>query len=151
MDLILEPWPWFVAGPLIALVMFLLIMVGKEFGVSSNLRTLCALCGASKTVEFFKFNWKAQRWNLTVVLGSIIGGFFASEYLTKDESVSLNTITIENLKSLGFNNAGNSYLPSELFAISVKCLNLLDLDLSLTVILTICPFSNNPLTTHEPT
>ena len=90
-------------------------MVGKQFGMSSNLRTLCTICGADKTVGFFKFNWRAQRWTLSVVLGSIIDGFFASEYLAKDAIVSLNPITIENLKSLGFNSAGNSYLPTELF------------------------------------
>ena len=46
MDWIHEPWPWYVAGPLIAVVMFLLLLVGKQFGMSSNLRTACAAAGA---------------------------------------------------------------------------------------------------------
>ena len=37
MDKILEPWPWYVSGPLIALIMMLLLLVGKRFGMSSNL------------------------------------------------------------------------------------------------------------------
>ena len=32
MEWILEPWPWYVAGPLIAGIMFLLLFAGKNFG-----------------------------------------------------------------------------------------------------------------------
>ena len=38
MEIILEPWPWFVSGPLIAFTLFLLLIVGKKFGMSSNLK-----------------------------------------------------------------------------------------------------------------
>ena len=54
MNSIYDSWPWFVSGPAIALVLFLLLMMGKRFGMSSNLRTLCTICGAGKKVEFFK-------------------------------------------------------------------------------------------------
>ena len=73
MNWIFEPWPWYTSGAMIALIMFLLIMIDKTFGMSSNLRTLCTICGADRTADFFKFDWKAQRWNLIVVLGVIIG------------------------------------------------------------------------------
>ncbi|MBT4472437.1 MAG: hypothetical protein HOC64_02390, partial [Bacteroidetes bacterium] len=46
MNWIYDPWPWYIAGPMIAFIMFLLIMVDKSFGMSSNLRTLCTMCGA---------------------------------------------------------------------------------------------------------
>ena len=69
MEYILDPWPWYVSGPMIALVLFLLTMLGKSFGMSSNLRTLCTLGGADKHSSFFKFDWKSQRWNLLVALG----------------------------------------------------------------------------------
>jgi len=46
---------------MIAFIMFLLLMIGKRFGMSSNLRTFCAICGAGQNVNFFKFDWKAQR------------------------------------------------------------------------------------------
>ena len=69
------PWPWYVAGPSIALVMGLLVYFGKSFGVSSNLRTMCSLAGAGNYVEFFKFDWKSQIWNLVrpVVTEKIVG------------------------------------------------------------------------------
>lgn len=118
MNWIFEPWPWYVSGPMIAFIMFLLLMVGKNFGMSSNLRTLCTICGAGNSVSFFKFNWKAQRWNLIVVLGAIIGGYIGANYLSSDIAVAINPETINDLKTLGFNSAGTTYLPSELFDLS---------------------------------
>ena len=118
MEIIFEPWPWYISGFLIAFVMFLLIMVEKKFGMSSNLRTLCTICGADKTSDFFKFDWKAQRWNLIVVLGAIIGGFIGSHYLTNDVAVAIHPEVIQNLQALGFESAGKAYLPTELFDIN---------------------------------
>jgi len=118
MKYILDPWPWYVAGPLIAFIMFLLLMVGKRFGMSSNLRTLCTMCGAGNTSDFFKFDWKSQRWNLIVVLGAIIGGFIGATYLSTSTEVAISPKTIEDLQALGFSSAGTAYLPTELFDIS---------------------------------
>jgi hypothetical protein len=119
MNLIYDPWPWYVAGPIIAFIMFLLIMVGKNFGMSSNLRTMCAICGAGSKADFFNFDWKAQKWNLIVVVGAIIGGFLASQFLSADTAVAINPNTISDLHELGFKSAGTSYMPSELFDMSV--------------------------------
>jgi len=118
MENFFNPWPWYISGPLIALIMFLLLIVGKNFGMSSNLRTLCTICGADKASDFFKFNWKAQRWNLMVVLGAIIGGFIASYFLSNETAVAINQDVIENLQALNFNSAGKSYLPTELYGMS---------------------------------
>ena len=42
-DLLTAPWPWYVAGPLIGLFPALLLFLGNRlFGVSSNLRHVCA-------------------------------------------------------------------------------------------------------------
>ena len=102
MDALLQPWPWYVSGPLIALVMAFLVFFGKTFGMSSNLRTLCSIGGAGKYADFFKFDWKAQKWNLTVVLGAIIGGFIATQFLSDGSAIDLNPETISDLKTLGF-------------------------------------------------
>ncbi len=116
MEFILEPWPWYVSGPLIALVMFLLLGLGKNFGMSANLRTLCTIGGAGKFADFFKFDWKSQRWNLIVVAGAIVGGFVASEFLSTSSKIDLNPDTVVALKEMGFNNAGDAYVPSELYS-----------------------------------
>jgi uncharacterized membrane protein YedE/YeeE len=115
MNWIYEPWPWYVAGPMIAFIMFLLIMVDKNFGMSSNLRTMCTICGAGNKADFFKFDWKSQKWNLVVVFGTIIGGFIGSYFLSTNSAIAINPETISDLKSLGFESAGTAYLPRELF------------------------------------
>lgn len=116
MNWIYEPWPWYVSGPMIAFIMFLLLMVGKNFGMSANLRTMCTMCGAGNKADFFKFDWKSQKWNLMVVLGAIIGGLIAANFLTVDSAVAIHPDTIHDLHELGFESAGKSYLPSSLFA-----------------------------------
>lgn len=129
METVLQPWPWYVSGPLIALVMLLLIFFGKTFGMSSNLRTLCSIGGAGKYSDFFRFDWKAQKWNLTVVVGAIIGGFIAVQFLSNGAPIDLSSETISDLKAMGFENAGASLLPSEIYSweniLSVKGLLIL--------------------------
>ena len=115
MEYILQPWPWYITGPCIAIVMFLLLYFGRTFGMSSNLRTLCAIGGAGKNVSFFKFDWKAQRWNLVVVLGAIFGGFIAHHFLSNPTQIDLSPQTISDLNELGFKNVGTTLLPPELF------------------------------------
>lgn len=114
MDFILNPWPWYISGPLIALVMALLVYFGKTFGMSSNLRTMCTILGADKYSNFFKFNWKEQSWNLIVVLGAIIGGYIAVNFLSNDAVSNLNPKTISELSDLGFNHAGATLVPNEM-------------------------------------
>lgn len=116
MEFILEPWPWYVSGPLIALILLILVLFGKTFGMSSNLRTLCTIGGAGKYADFFKFDWKSQRWNLVVVLGAIIGGYIATSFLSNNAPINLSTETISDLAELGFNNAGQNLLPPEIYS-----------------------------------
>lgn len=117
MNWIYEPWPWYVAGPIIALVMVLLLFFGTSFGVSSNLRTMCTIAGAGKINDFFKFDWKTQAWNLVFISGAVIGGFLSHYFLTPETTVALNPQTIDNLSELGIQNAGSSYLPEKIFGI----------------------------------
>ncbi|OBX26724.1 hypothetical protein LX77_02988 [Gelidibacter algens] len=116
MEYILQPWPWYVSGPLLAFIMFALIYFGKTFGMSSNLKTFCTIAGAGKKTKFFDFDWKSQKWNLTVVLGAVIGGFIAHFLLSNPIDIDLNPDTIAQLSQLGFENAGKSLLPAELFS-----------------------------------
>lgn len=114
-NIILQPWPWYVAGPMIALTMLLLLYFGKTFGVSSNLRTMCAIGGGGKVAPFFNFEWKNQIWNLIFALGTLIGGLVTAQFLMPSEAIALNPQTVEALKNLGFENPGSRYLPNELF------------------------------------
>ena len=117
MNIILQPWPWYVAGPLIALAMYLMFYFGKKFGVSSNLETVCAMAGAGRFVDFFKFDWRKNKWNLVFVIGLIAGGFISDQWLTPDQTIALNPQTVEDLSDMGFTNAGATYLPDEIYGI----------------------------------
>jgi uncharacterized membrane protein YedE/YeeE len=117
MDFILQPWPWYVAGPLIALSMYLMFYFGKKFGVSSNLETVCAMGGAGKFVDFFKFDWRKNKWNLVFVVGLIAGGFISNQWLTPDQTVAINSQTVQDLSEMGFSNAGATYLPDKIYGI----------------------------------
>lgn len=117
MNWILDPWPWYVAGPMIAIVMFGLLYFGKTFGMSSNLRTMCSAIGGGKYTDFFVFNWKNQGWNLVFLVGTVIGGFVAFQWLTPDPGIELASATKASLKELGIDQPGSSYLPNELFGL----------------------------------
>jgi uncharacterized membrane protein YedE/YeeE len=96
--------------------MLMLLYFGGNFGMSANLRTMCSMAGGYKYSDFFRFDWKAQKWNLVFVLGAILGGFLSANYLSVDTNVELASDTVASLQSLGFQNPGNDYLPDELFS-----------------------------------
>src|SRR3954464_3787317 len=100
MEIIFQTWPWYVSGLLIGMIMLCLIYFGKAFGMSSNLRTLCSMTGIGKRVSFFDFDWKAQRWNLLVVLGAMLGGFVAVHFMSDASNVAINPKTIAQLSQL---------------------------------------------------
>jgi hypothetical protein len=116
MEFISQPWAWYVAGPLIAIVLLLMNYFGKGFGVSSNLETFCTIGGAGKVSDYFKKDWKEQIWSLLFVVGIIIGGYIASNYLMPSQAIAINPETVSELAELGFANAGQTYVPSEIFA-----------------------------------
>lgn len=117
MDFITQPWEWYVAGPMISSIMFLLYYFGERFGVSSNLETLCSIMGAGKFVDYFKADWKENLWNLIFIVGAIVGGFIASNYMATTDAVAINPQTVQDLADIGIMNAGQTYLPDEIFSI----------------------------------
>jgi len=115
-EFISQPWPWYVAGPIISLIMFSLLLMGNSFGISANLRTMCSIIGAGKSCEFFDFNWKSQMWNLVFAGGLVIGGVIAHLYLSPGSEVALSEETIKELQAYGIENPGASLVPIELFS-----------------------------------
>ncbi|MGZ5188854.1 MAG: YeeE/YedE family protein, partial [Kaistella sp.] len=102
LDIIKETWSWWASGILIAGIMFLLLFFGQSFGFSSNLRTICSAAGCGKSVQFFDFNWRSQIWNLVFLVGAILGGFLAREFLSTDEPINISGSTIADIAKLGF-------------------------------------------------
>jgi uncharacterized protein len=115
MNLISQTWPWYISGFIIGLVMLCLIYFGKNFGMSTNLKSLCAMTGVGKKVAFFDFDWKSQRWNFIVVLGAMVGGFVAVHFMSDPTNVSINPKSIAQLESLGIDAPNGKLLPNALF------------------------------------
>lgn len=114
-DFIMNPWPWWFSGLIIASIMFFLLFFGKSFGFSANLRTMCTIAGAGKRVKFFDFNWKTQSWNLVFLLGAILGGFIANQFLSNNEPLVLAESTVQDLAAYGFSRPTETQ-PAELFS-----------------------------------
>ncbi len=98
-----EPWPWWVAGPMLAMVMFVLLYFGHEFGISENFRIMCAADGADNLNDFFKINWRDSDWNLLVALGAVFGGYLASHYFLGPEGdvAHISKATVNSLHNIG--------------------------------------------------
>lgn len=115
LEFLTQPWSWWFSGIVISAIMFILLFFGKSFGFSANLRTMCSIAGAGKKVKFFDFDWKKQTWNLVFLLGAIMGGFLANQFLSPDNYVvEISESTVQDLASLGFAEP-SSLQPSELF------------------------------------
>jgi len=96
-----QPWPWYVAGPMIGLtVPALLILGNKAFGISSSLRHICAAC-APAGIPFFTYNWKKEIWNLLFVFGTAIGGFIAVNFLANPDTIVISRSDTNGLESIG--------------------------------------------------
>ncbi len=96
-DFVSQPWPWYVAGPMIGMTVPVLLILGnKSFGISSSLRHICAAC-IPAGLPFFKYDWKKEIWNLVFVLGILIGGIIAAQFLVNPNPVAINASLIAEL------------------------------------------------------
>lgn len=80
-----QPWPWYVAGPLIGLCVPVLLLVGnKPLGSTSSLRAICAGV-LPKRNGFFDYDWKRSgAWNIALMVGVLVGAFVATRLLPHD-------------------------------------------------------------------
>lgn len=109
-----QPWPWYVAGPLIGLIVpFLLIIGNKSFGISSSLRHICAAC-VPANISFFKYDWKKEIWNLFFVVGILLGGVITLYFLNNPNPVIIHPKLATELAGYGVTNT-DGLVPKDLF------------------------------------
>ena len=109
-----QPWAWYVAGPLIGLMVPTLLIIGnKTLGISSSLRHICAACIPGK-IDFFNYSWKKEAWNLFFVAGIVLGAFIVARFLNDPNAVNLNPKLVAELNQYGITNQ-TSLMPEQLF------------------------------------
>ena len=114
LDILKNPWPWYVAGPLIGLTVPVLLIIGnKAFGISSSLRHICAAC-IPANIPFFKYEWKKEIWNLFFVGGILLGGFLAMSLLANPNPVEIHPNLASELSTYGITNF-ESMVPVDVF------------------------------------
>ncbi|MBK7888907.1 MAG: YeeE/YedE family protein [Bacteroidetes bacterium] len=111
---ILQPWPWYIAGPLIGLTVPALLLIGnKAFGISSSLRHICAAC-IPANIPFFSYDWKKEVWNLFFVAGILLGGFLTVQFLANPDPVQLNPNLASELSTYGITDY-SGLVPADIF------------------------------------
>ena len=114
-DFIKQPWPWYIAGPLVGLTIPALLILGnKNFGISANLRHACAIILPSN-VAFFKYDWKKEIWNIFFAVGILFGGIIASYLLANPNPIEIDTNLRTELATYGITTI-DGMLPSQLFS-----------------------------------
>jgi uncharacterized membrane protein YedE/YeeE len=107
LEILKQPWPWYVAGPLIGLTVPILLIIGnKSFGISSSLRHVCASCMPAN-IPFFKYDWKKEIWNLFFVFGIFLGGVVTFIFFTNPNPIEVNPELMTELASYGITNYDN--------------------------------------------
>jgi uncharacterized membrane protein YedE/YeeE len=114
------PWPWFIVGPLIGLVVPALLLVGgKVFGLSANLRHACAALPVPEGAKppFLRYDWRgAGLWNLVFALGIGIGGFVGIQVLSDPSAtLSISESTLSALAGLGLTDV-SGFVPEQLIS-----------------------------------
>lgn len=86
MDWLMQPWPWYISGPLIGLMVpTLLLLTGKTFGVSTSFQHLGAMCSPRSKLPYFStYDWRNNNWRLAFVIGIGLGAFIAAHLLSAE-------------------------------------------------------------------
>ena len=115
MNWLSHPWPWYVAGPLIGLMVPTMLFIGnRSFGISNNLRHLCAITQPQQVdVDFFRYDWKEHTWSLMFVIGTVLGGYLAGVVFANPDPVALTQAARDMLLSWGFLLPSGALVPDE--------------------------------------
>ncbi|HXV14173.1 MAG TPA: YeeE/YedE thiosulfate transporter family protein [Candidatus Krumholzibacteria bacterium] len=110
-------WPWYVAGPIVGLMVPLALLIGnRRWGVSSSLRHLCAMASPIKPA-FLRYNWRSEAWSLFFVAGAVMGGFIGAHVIPNAPVPDVAPRTVAAIQSLGFESP-RGLVPAEAFSFS---------------------------------
>jgi uncharacterized protein len=109
---LMHPLPWYIAGPLIGLVVPALLLLGnKPFGISSSFGHICSMISPGR----FSFRESNQGggWNLAFLLGIFVGAVAAWQF-APPPNLALSPATVTALHRLGLTDL-SGLAPHEVF------------------------------------
>lgn len=110
-----QPWPWYVAGPLIGLMVPAMILLKRRFGVSTSLQHVCAAT-VPRSAELFRYDWRREGgWNLTFVAGIFFGGILTAVVIPNSGDVAIAETTRAALQGIGITQF-HGLAPADIFA-----------------------------------
>ena len=114
----ISPLPWYIAGPLIGLIVpALLVVGGTVFGLSANLRHACAALPLPAKPAFLRYDWRSVgTWNLVFALGIAVGGFIGLRLVSDPAApLALSPETLAALADLGVTDP-SGFVPAQLMS-----------------------------------
>jgi uncharacterized protein len=117
LDLLRQPWPWYVAGPALGLIVpLLLVFGGRRFGLSSSFRHLCAI--VAPRTPYFQYD-VAQPGRLEPARHGRhrVGGLIGGVWLADPAPLQVADATTRDLAALGVAVDGN-LAPAAVFSFS---------------------------------
>jgi uncharacterized membrane protein YedE/YeeE len=82
-----QPLPWFIAGPLIGLIVpAVLLLREKQFGISSSYRFLGGVI--LPKLSYFNYNKDQDRWQFQFAIGLILSGLAATQLFGVSDQVN---------------------------------------------------------------
>lgn len=117
LHLLTEPWPWYVGGPLLGLMVpILLLLANKHFGISSSFRHICAVMLPKRRPEYFRYRWQDSSWNLLLIAGTVVGGVVAAVFLNGTQTPDVSSKAQSMFASWGIGRAGG-LMPAALYGL----------------------------------
>ena len=114
-ELLSAPWPWYVSGSLIGLMVPILLFLGnKSFGISGSLRHICAACIPTQA-KYFQYDWKKEMWNIVLAIGIIFGGILGGIIFKNSEPIQISENTVADLSAIGLRDY-SGLSPVEIFS-----------------------------------
>ena len=115
-ELLTEPWPWYVTGPLLGtMIPLLLFLHNKMLGVSSTMRHMCSAL-IPTSIKYFNYNWREHVWTFWFGAGLLLSGLVGRLFMTPAEPVAISEATQKDLNSLGLTDL-SGLMPDQIFGI----------------------------------
>ena len=128
-NLLSQPWPWYVAGPIIGSLVPLMILMGNRFfGVSKNFEHMCAIAMPDQIAECSRqqgYNWRDYKWSLFFVTGIVLGGVLAGFVFVNPEPIAVSAATQQMFAEWGITERGAEFAPAAIYGLSPRNIVLL--------------------------